>query len=497
MGSAENKSIGASNSALQPDIQTARLDAQAYVDIFDDLNPPLTRHEALVEADRCYFCYDAPCMIACPTSIDIPLFIRQIAAGNAKGAAKTILAENILGGMCARVCPTETLCEQVCVRETAEGKPVKIGHLQRYATDELMEEGQHPFKRAAPTGKHIAVVGAGPAGISAAHRLAMYGHEVTVFENRAKGGGLNEYGIAAYKTVDNFAQRELEFVTQIGGIHFEYNKSLGRDISIEALKTGFDAIFLGMGLPGVNALNLPGEEASNVIDAVDYIAKLRQAEDLSTLPVGRDVVVIGGGMTAIDIAIQIKKLGAENVTIAYRRGQENMNASEYEQELAQVNGVIIRHWLQPKELKRNADGTVNAIELEYTTSENGRLSGTGETITLKADQIFKAIGQVFEPEPLKNSGISMSKGRISVNEQRHTSVDGIWAGGDCVAGGEDLTVSSVEDGKVAAESIHHVLMQIPQAISGFAEEVLSAQGWMNNGQRIVPGPEPIEWPREH
>lgn len=495
MGSAENKSIGESHSVAIPDIQTARLEPQAYANVFDDLNPPLSQHEALVEADRCYFCYDAPCMIACPTSIDIPLFIRQIAAGNPKGAAKTILAENILGGMCARVCPTETLCEEVCVREIAEGKPVKIGRLQRYATDILMEEGQHPFKRAEPTGKHIAVVGAGPAGISAAHRLAMYGHEVTIFESRPKGGGLNEYGIAAYKTVDNFAQRELEFVTQIGGIHFEYNKMLGRDISIEALKAGYDAVFLGMGLPDVNALNLPGEDAPNVIDAVDYIAKLRQAKDLSTLPVGRDVVVIGGGMTAIDIAVQIKKLGAENVTIAYRRGQESMNASKYEQDLAQVNGVTIKHWLQPKALKRNADGTVNAIELEYTSMQEGRLNGTGETITIQADQIFKAIGQVFDPEPLKDSGIGLSKGRISANDQRRTSVAGIWAGGDCIAGGDDLTVSAVEDGKIAAESIHKTLMQIPEAIEGFAEAVLSAQGWANNGQRLVPGPEPIEWPR--
>lgn len=259
MRSAENSPIDAIDNpghANGPDIRGARLDKADYAHVFDDLHPPLTKHEALVESDRCYFCYDAPCMNACPTGIDIPMFIRQINAGNPVGAAKTILSENILGGMCARVCPTETLCEEVCVREISEGKPVKIGELQRYATDVLMETGNHPFKRAPETDKHIAVVGAGPAGISAAHRLAMHGHKVTIFEARPKGGGLNEYGIAAYKTVNNFAQRELEFVLKIGAINVEYNQTLGQDITIEALKAGYDAVFLGMGMPGVNDLGL-------------------------------------------------------------------------------------------------------------------------------------------------------------------------------------------------------------------------------------------------
>ncbi|WP_208623462.1 NAD(P)-dependent oxidoreductase [Brucella oryzae] len=476
MRSAENSPIDAVDHPGHtngPDIRGARLEKADYAHVFDDLHPPLTKHEALVESDRCYFCYDAPCMNACPTSIDIPLFIRQINAGNPVGAAKTILSENILGGMCARVCPTETLCEEVCVRETSEGKPVKIGELQRYATDVLMETGIHPFKRAPETGKHIAIVGAGPAGISAAHRLAMYGHQVTIFEARPKGGGLNEYGIAAYKTVNNFAQRELEFVLKIGAINIEYNQTLGQDITIEALKMGYDALFLGMGMPGVNDLALGGEDAPNVIDAVDYIANLRQAKDLSSLPVGRNVVVIGGGMTAVDVAIQTKKLGAENVTIVYRRGQENMNASAYEQELAQIHGVVIRHWLQPHALERGEDGTVNAVVFEYTAIDGGKLSGTGEYLILEADQVFKAIGQKFEPESLAGSGIGLSKGRISVNEDRRTSVEGIWAGGDCVAGGQDLTVASVEDGKVAAESIHATLTRRPEAIEGFADAVLS------------------------
>lgn len=439
-------------------VQAGRLDSSDYEENFADLHPMLSRHEALVEADRCYFCYDAPCVTACPTGIDIPMFIRQISADNPKGSAKTIFQQNILGGMCARVCPTETLCEEACVREAAEGKPVKIGQLQRYSTDILIRDADtHPFNRAASTGKKIAVVGAGPAGLSCAHRLAMRGHDVTVYEAREKAGGLSEYGIAAYKTVDDFAQKELAFILDIGGIEVETGKRLGTDLTVDQLSSQFDAVFLGIGLANVNALGLDGEDADGSEDAVDYIANLRQASDLSSLPVGRHVVVIGGGMTAIDVATQAKLLGAEDVTIAYRRGREDMNASGYEQELAQTHGVTIRHWLQPKSLKRRDDGTISGIELEYTKQSNGSLSGTGETVTLKADQVFKAIGQKFDGGPLEGSGIALDGGRIKTDDHRKTNLANVWAGGDCVRSGEDLTVVSVEDGKIAAESIHAAL----------------------------------------
>lgn len=441
------------------DVKANRLSSAEYVDNFSDIHPPLTPHEALVEADRCYFCYDAPCMTACPTSIDIPMFIRKIQAGNPVGSAKTIFEQNIMGGMCARVCPTETLCEEVCVRETAEGKPVKIGLLQRYATDTFMEREQsHPFTRAAPTGRKIAVIGAGPAGLSCAHRLATLGHDVTVYEAREKAGGLNEYGIASYKTTNDFAQDEVDFILQIGGITIENGKALGRDVTLEQLTADFDAVFLGVGLPGVNALGVDGDDAAGVIDAVDFIGVLRQADDLSLLEVGRRVVVIGGGMTAIDAAMQAKLLGAEEVTVTYRRGQEHMNASLYEQELAQTHGIAIRHWLMPKSLEVSG-GAVSAITLEKTALDaSGKLAGTGETVTIQADQVFKAIGQTPDAGPLAGVSITLEKGRISVDENRRTSHQKIWAGGDCVAGGEDLTVVSVEDGKIAAESIHKALM---------------------------------------
>lgn len=439
------------------DIKTARLSSEKMVDNFTDLHAPMTRHEAFVEADRCYFCYDAPCMTACPTSIDIPMFIRQISVDNPNGSAKTILQSNIMGGMCARVCPTETLCEEVCVREVAEGKPVKIGQLQRFATDHLMKTtNSHPFARAADTGKKIAVIGAGPAGLSCAHRLAMHGHSVTIFEARDKAGGLNEYGIAAYKSTDEFAAKEVEFILDIGGIEVKNGVNLGKDVSLDALSSDYDAVFLGLGLPGVNDLGLEGEDASGCIDAVDYISQLRQSDDLSKLNVGRNVVVIGGGMTAIDVATQVKLLGAENVTIFYRRGVENMNASEYEQEIAQTNGVTIRHWLQPHALKVTY-GSISAITMEYTSITDGSLVGTGETLTVEADQVFKAIGQTPAEELIASAGIDLNKGRIIVDENRKTSNAKIWAGGDCIAGGEDLTVVSVEDGKLAAEDIHKAL----------------------------------------
>ncbi|AZO02399.1 MULTISPECIES: NAD(P)-dependent oxidoreductase [unclassified Mesorhizobium] len=439
-------------------IAGGRLSSEQYADNFSDLHPPLDHHEALVESDRCYFCYDAPCMNACPTSIDIPLFIRQIATGNPLGSAKTIFDQNILGGMCARVCPTETLCEEVCVREVAEGKPVQIGRLQRYATDVAMSEGKQFYKRAEPTGKSIAVVGAGPAGLAAAHRLARHGHEVTILEARPKSGGLNEYGIAAYKSVDDFAQAEVDYVTAIGGIDIQNGKALGRDFQLADLMRNYDAVFLGMGLGGVNALRAEGEDADGVANAVEFIAELRQASDLSSLPVGRRVVVIGGGMTAVDAAVQSKLLGAEEVTICYRRGQEHMNASEFEQDLAAANGVTIRHWLQPKRVIAE-NGKVSAIELEYTAMSGDKLVGTGERLTLVADQVFKAIGQSFVPAHLNGSAeaIELEGGRIKVDAEGRTSLAKVWAGGDCIFGGDDLTVSAVAQGRDAAESIHRAL----------------------------------------
>jgi glutamate synthase (NADPH/NADH) small chain len=449
--------------AKSPDIEAGRLKPEEYERNFADIAPPFDQNDARVAAERCLFCYDAPCVKACPTSIDIPLFIREIAAGNPHGAAKTILTANIMGGMCGRVCPTETLCEEVCVREIAEGKPVEIGRLQRYATDALFQSAKQIFSQAAPTGRRVAVVGAGPAGLACAHKLATFGHDVTVFEARKKAGGLNEYGIAAYKTVNDFAQREVNYILGVGGIRVEYGKRLGKGLKLKTLRENFDAVFLGIGLGGVNDL---GNKADviGVVNAVDYIARIRQSKDQSKLPVGRRIVVIGGGMTAIDIASQTKRLGAEDVTIVYRRGPQQMSASDYEQELAQTDGVLIRHWMQPKKLLAKA-GRLIGVELEYTKEKNGKLVGTGESVKLPCDQLFKAIGQKLEAEDIASTGeyIEFEKGRIKVDDERRTSVANVWAGGDCVAGGKDLTVVAVEDGKTAALSIDRYLKTLTSA----------------------------------
>jgi glutamate synthase (NADPH/NADH) small chain len=435
------------NSPLTPGIVPGRLPAATYARNFADHDPALDAHEARVAADRCYFCHDAPCITACPTSIDIPLFIRQIATGTPEAAAATIWSQNILGGMCARVCPTETLCEEACVRETAEGKPVEIGQLQRFATDTAMAKGQHPFARAARSEKRVAVVGAGPAGLACAHRLALHGHDVVIFERRPKAGGLNEYGIASYKTTGGFAQREVEWLLSIGGIEIRTGVELGRDVTLDQLQADYDAVFLGIGLAGVNALRSEGEDKAGARNAVDFIAELRQAADVATLPVGRDVVVIGGGMTAVDAAVQSKFLGAENVTIVYRRGQEKMSASGHEQDHAVQSGVRIIHNAAP--LRVLGNGAAEAVEFAYTSDGPNGLSLSAETFTLKADQVFKAIGQTLAGVP---DGLTVAAGKLSGPFGK------VWAGGDCAAGGKDLTVTAVAEGRDAAEAIHARLM---------------------------------------
>jgi len=438
---------------------------------WQDLHPPLSRHEAAVESDRCYFCHDAPCTIACPTDIDVPLFIRQIGTGNPAGSAKTILTENILGGMCARVCPTETLCEQACVRNTAEDRPVRIGELQRYATDHLMAAGVHPFERKPDTGKRVAVVGAGPAGLSCAHRLAMHGHAVTVFDALPRPGGLNEYGIAAYKAVDDFAQAEVDWLMMIGGIDVVHDSVLGVDVTLDGLKAEFDALFLGLGLGASNELDIDGETLDGVIDAIDFIARLRQSADPRTLSAGERVVVVGGGMTAIDAAVQSKLLGAHEVTVAYRRAETAMNASEYERNLAKTNGVAVRTWLSPKRVIGEA-GHVQGMEFDVMSGSGADYRPTGKALTLPCDRVLKAIGQLFVTHPADVSdapdavpgkpigeSLALHGKRLQVDADRRTSDPAIWAGGDCAAGGEDLTVAAVQDGKLAAESIHRTLMQ--------------------------------------
>ncbi len=421
---------------------------------FSDLHPCLTPIQAREASDHCLYCYDAPCITACPTGIDIPTFIRQISTQNIKGAAHTILSENIMGGTCARACPTEILCEQACVRNKSNEKPVEIGNLQRFAVDGFLASNhEHPFKRAASTKKNIAVVGAGPAGLSCAHRLSVLGHDVDIYDAEAKLGGLNEYGLAAYKMADNFAAREADFIMGIGGITPKLGIRLGEDITITKLQEKYDAVFLGIGLTSTRTLGISGEQLDGVEDAISFIKDIRQSSDLSKLKIGDDVVVIGGGNTAIDAAVQAKRLGAKNVSLVYRRGPEQMTATTWEQDLAANNHVNIYHWLSPAEI--TGKGKVEAIQFNRTKTKKGKMLNTGESIKTKCDQLFKAIGQTMDTGSF--GGIETASGKIKTGDNMQTSLSGVFAGGDCSGVGEDLTVEAVEQGKQAAIAIDNHL----------------------------------------
>jgi len=435
------------------DIAAGRLSAAQLDENFADVSPPLDRQAALIAAQRCLYCFDAPCIKACPTGIDIPSFIRRITTDNLRGAALDILGANILGGTCSRVCPTEILCEGSCVRNHPDDAPVQIGALQRHATDWVFSGNVPLFERGKPSGQRVAVVGAGPAGLACAHALARAGHDVVVFDARAKAGGLNEYGIAEYKMLD-FAAREIDWLLSIGGIEVRGGKALGENLSLADLRRDFAAVFIGVGLAAVNVLGVEGEDLSGVRNAVDFIAELRQTPDLSRLPIGRRVVVIGGGNTAIDASVQSRKLGAERVLLAYRRGAAQMSATFAEREFAQTQGVTLVEWVQPRRIL-GSGGKVTGVEFEYTKLDvDRRLVGTGERLIVPADFVLKAVGQALDA---RDHALKIEKGRVVVDADHATSLPGVWAGGDCIGSGVDLTVQAVEDGKRAARAIDRTL----------------------------------------
>ena len=426
--------------------------------MFKDINPALSARQAGIESSRCYYCYDAPCIKACPSKINIPSFIASIHSDDLTGAARTIYQENIMGGSCARVCPTEILCEQACVRNKEEEQaPVKIGLLQRHATDNADFEG-HPFERAASTGKKIAVVGAGPAGLSCAHRLALLGNDVEVFEAESKAGGLNEYGIAKYKLTENFAQKEVDFILSIGGITLHTDTALGKDVSLEKLKQDFDAVFLSIGLQDTQSLRLDNEDNEDVINSVEYIKELRQATDLEQLSIPKDsAVVIGAGNTAIDIACQLKRLGTEEVTLVYRRGEEQMSATGHEQQIAKNHQVRIKTWSRPEQIHTDESGKLTGMSFRKTYLQDGKLEDKAEQFDIECSAIFKAVGQKLQYPEAEQLIPTISNGKIATFHNQLTSIDGVFAGGDCTGVGQDLTVEAVQQGKLAALAIQQQL----------------------------------------
>lgn len=454
-----------------------RLTPEQYAENFSDIHPPFDNKEAaLVEANRCLFCYDAPCIKQCPTSINIPKFIKQITTDNIKGSAHTIFDSNIFGGGCSRVCPVEKLCEGSCVYNLLHEEPIPIAKLQRYATDKAIKEKWPLFSRKSSNGKRVAIVGAGPAGLSCAHVLSREGVDVTVFEKESKGGGLMTYGIAAYKVTPEFCTDEVDFITSLGGINIEYNKALGKDISLAELKEQYDAVFLGIGVGLARQLQIPGEDLEGVVDAIEFIYNLR-LHSFNQLPIGDKVAVIGLGMTAIDAATQAKRLGAKEVTIVYRRTQDEMPCTQVELDIAKLDGCKIIWLAAPKEVLGN-DGKVASLvcsEMELGVADaSGRRSpvDTGRTFTIEVDMVIKAAGQMPFKELVLQNDLQNSGGKLVVKNNA-TNIDGVFAGGDCVNGGKEV-VDAVQAGKDGAAAILKYLLLSETEAEASAFNSLSA-----------------------
>lgn len=445
-----------------------KLGAEAAAANMAEIAPPYAPQEALIEATRCLFCFDAPCIQACPTGIDIPSFIKKISTGNLRGAARTILSANILGASCARVCPTEVLCEGACVVLDRDGDPVKIGRLQRYATDHVLEKPGTVLKKPiSKNGKKVAVLGGGPAGLSCAAEMAQLGHQVVVFEKKPHPGGLNTYGIAYYKMKPETSLKEVELVRSLG-VEFHCGAEVGRDISTDELQKNFDAIFVGLGLGKGTRLNIPGEELSGVIEALDFIEHVH-TRPLHTVPVGERVAVIGGGNTAIDAVTQAKRLGAREVTLIYRRSEHEMPAYKFEQELAKTDGARFLFNVAPVEIVADASGHVTGLKLVRTASSNGHvLMLRGTEFVEPFDMVIKAIGEQKQAALLKKlfPGLALDAQGVVVHEPEtgQTNIPKVFTGGDCANGGREV-VNAVAEGKRAARGIHVFLggAKVPEA----------------------------------
>ena len=438
------------------------LPASTIAENMAELKPALRRQEALVEASRCLYCFDAPCIMACPTGIDVPAFIKKIAHGNPAAAAKTILTANILGASCARVCPTSVLCEGACVLEDRDEQPIQIGRLQRYATDYIAERGikvlTHP---AQTTGKRIAVIGAGPAGLACSAELAQLGHTVVVFEKQAQPGGLNTYGIAYYKMRPEISLAEAELVRSLG-VELRCGITIGKDLTIAQLEKAFDAIFVGVGLGAANRLRIPGEELPEVVDALDFIDQIH-THPLDRLPIGRRVVVIGAGNTAIDAVTQSLRLGTEQATVVYRRGADDMSAYDFEYQLAKHDGARFLFNVAPVEVRGSAGHVIGLRLVRTRAGVDGRPEPIPETEYIEpCDLVLKAVGQEKQVALLRQLFPALqidAHGAIARDPLTgQTNVPHIFTGGDCANGGREV-VNAVGEGKKAAHGLHAFLTQ--------------------------------------
>ena len=438
-------------------IANNKLSEEQYQENFADIHPPYENITAAkVDANRCLFCYDAPCMKSCPTSIDVPKFIKQIATENIKGSAKTIFSSNIMGAGCSKVCPVEKLCEGACVYNLLEEEPIPIAKLQRYSTENAMENKWQLFERKPSVGKRVAIVGAGPAGLSCAHVLSKEGIDVTIYEKESKGGGLMTYGIAAYKVTPQFCEDEVNYITSIGGIEIKYNQELSKDITLTQLKKEYDAVFLGIGVGVARQLDIPGEKLEGVVDAIQFIYELR-SKGYPAVPVGDKVAVIGMGMTAIDAATQAKRLGAKEVTMLYRRTEAEMPCTKHELDIAMLDGCEVIWLAAPQKVKGSAGKVKQLVCSKMKLGDpdaSGRRSpvDTGETFTLDVDMVIKAAGQVPFEKIVTKSKLDNKNGKILIDDKCATNIKGVFAGGDAVNGGKEV-VDAVQAGKDGAASI--------------------------------------------
>jgi len=439
-----------------------KLPAEEYEKNFADISPRMTRHQALTEAARCLYCFDAPCIQACPTRIDVPKFIKKIFSGNVRGAARVILEANILGQSCGRVCPAEVLCEGACVMHQRGERPIEIGRLQRYAVDYVLDNRIRLFHAGAPNGKRVACIGSGPASLACSAELAKLGYQITIFDRNKLAGGLNTYGIAAYKTRAEDSLREVELVRGLG-VEFRQGVMVGRDISLAQLEKEYDAIFIGIGLGETWELDLPGEDQHGVYGAMEFIEQTK-TQPFPQIEVGRRVACIGAGNTAIDVVTAARRLGAESVYLIYRRSEQEMPAFRYEYELAKKDGVIFYWQTQPvRVLGKN--GAVTGLECVRTRlgapDARGRRAPApvpGSEFTLEVDMVVRAVGQKPITEFLRAvPGIELRKdGTVVVNDHGQTGNKKYFAGGDCTNGGKEV-VDAVAEGMAAARGIHACL----------------------------------------